>query len=70
MTGFEPATLRLEVSRAIQLRHTDFKKIICILGEGFEPTKQMHTILSRAPLTRLGYPSLSLSLNYDESILF
>ena len=23
MTGFEPATLRLEVSRAIQLRHTD-----------------------------------------------
>ena len=61
MTGFEPATLRLEVSRAIQLRHTDY-----ILGVGFEPTKQMHTILSRAPLTRLGYPSL----NYNESILF
>ena len=26
MTGFEPATFRLEVWRAIQLRHTDFKK--------------------------------------------
>ena len=27
-------------------------------GGGFEPPKQMHMILSHAPLTRLGYPCL------------
>ena len=26
-----------------------------IVTVGFEPTKHMHAILSRAPLTRLGY---------------
>ena len=44
--GLEPTTLRLEVLRAIQLRHTDD-----ISGVGFEPTKHMQQILSLSPLT-------------------
>ena len=44
MAGFEPATFRLEVYRAVQLRHTDIiisQKKIKLLGEGFEPTRTM-----------------------------
>ena len=33
MTGFEPATFRLEVWRAIQLRHTDNYEYISIHSE-------------------------------------
>ena len=38
-------------------------------GVGFEPTKHMHAILSRTPLTRLGYPCLQ-SIVYNDEILF
>ena len=57
MTGFEPATLRLEVSRAIQLRHTDDIQI-CLdncsyqnkMHEGgFEPPKRYALDLKSNP---------------------
>ena len=52
MTRLELATFGLEVQRAIQLRHTGVHEV------GFEPTKQLHQILSLTPLTRLGNPCL------------
>ena len=57
MTGFEPATLRLEVSRAIQLRHTDSIQHLLILflpeqilhGGGFDPPKRFALDLKSNP---------------------
>ena len=58
MTGFEPATLRLEVSRAIQLRHTDDIQLLVIrycsyqnkMHEGgFEPPKRYALDLKSNP---------------------
>ena len=61
MTGFEPATFRLEVWRAIQLRHTDK-----IPGAGFEPAKHDAHDLKSRPVDQTREPWLS----YNDSILF
>ena len=49
VTGLEPATLRLEVLRAIQLRHTDSMHRV-----GFEPTKHYASDLKSDPFDHSG----------------
>ena len=36
-----------------------------MVGEGFEPPKLTHMILSHTPLTRLGYPTASPSVGLE-----
>ena len=58
MTGFEPATFRLEVWRAIQLRHTDYLSftIGLMLEEGFEPSKRFASDLKSLPFDQTREP--------------
>ncbi len=65
MTGFEPATFRLEVWRAIQLRHTD-KETRWVHGVGFEPTKRKALDLKSNPVDQ-AWVSM---LNYNEKYFF
>jgi hypothetical protein len=52
--GLEPTTLRLEVSRAIQLRHAD-----SLSGVGFEPTHPKILQLKCNPLDHSGIQTFS-----------
>ena len=54
--GLEPATLRLEVVRAVQLRHEDSKKKTKKMSTtGFEPATPKRLRLKLSALDQLGH---------------
>ena len=68
MLGFEPRTSRLEVSRAIQLRHTDRRVVERhgLHGGGFDPPKRIALDLKSNPFDQ----TRASMRDCDDNILF